>query len=245
MAKKNNKNKKVKISLGRRIWRYTYQTILILWLLSIAHVIILKYAPVYITPLMVLRSCQSITKGKAPHNDKTWVPIEEISHNLTIACIASEDNLFLKHNGFSKRAIKQALIERLEGKRIRGGSTISQQTAKNVFTFCSRTWFRKGIETYYTILIELIWGKKRIMEVYLNIVELGDGIYGAEAAAQHYWGIPSNKLSKAQSALIAAALPNPLHYSISHPGPYMQKRQKQILNLMPKMGKIDFLNNKE
>ena len=240
MTEKNKKKKKTQKSLGRRIWQYTYRTILILWLLSIVHVVALKYIPVYFTPLMVLRSCQSIFDGKAPRNDKTWMPIEQISHNLVVACIASEDNLFLKHNGFSERAIRQALIERLEGKRIRGGSTISQQTAKNVFTFCSRTWFRKGIETYYTILIELIWGKERIMEVYLNVVELGDGIYGVEVASRHYWGIPANKLSKSQSALIAAALPNPLHYSITRPGPYMQKRQKQILDLMPKMGKIEF-----
>lgn len=240
MTGKNKKKKKTQKSLGRRIWQYTYRTILILWLLSIVHVVALKYIPVYFTPLMVLRSCQSIFDGKAPRNDKTWMPIEQISHNLVVACIASEDNLFLKHNGFSERAIRQALIERLEGKRIRGGSTISQQTAKNVFTFCSRTWFRKGIETYYTILIELIWGKERIMEVYLNVIELGDGIYGVEAASRHYWGIPANKLSKSQSALIAAALPNPLHYSITRPGPYMQKRQKQILDLMPKMGKIEF-----
>lgn len=240
MTGKNKKKKKTQKSLGRRIWQYTYRTILILWLLSIVHVVILKYIPVYFTPLMVLRSCQSIFDGKAPRNDKTWMPIEQISHNIVVACIASEDNLFLKHNGFSERAIRQALIERLESKRIRGGSTISQQTAKNVFTFCSRTWFRKGIETYYTILIELIWGKERIMEVYLNVVELGDGIYGVEAASRHYWGIPANKLSKSQSALMAAALPNPLHYSITRPGPYMQKRQKQILDLMPKMGKIEF-----
>lgn len=240
MTGKNKKKKKTQKSLGRRIWQYIYRTILILWLLSIVHVVALKYIPVYFTPLMALRSCQSIFDGKAPRNDKTWMPIEQISHNLVVACIASEDNLFLKHNGFSERAIRQALIERLEGKRIRGGSTISQQTAKNVFTFCSRTWFRKGIETYYTILIELIWGKERIMEVYLNVVELGDGIYGVEAASRHYWGIPANKLSKSQSALMAAALPNPLHYSITRPGPYIQKRQKQILDLMPKMGKIEF-----
>ena len=246
MAKKQSKSKskKTNVSLGRRIWRYIYRTALILWLLSIIHVVALKYIPVYFTPLMVLRSCQAISKGEMPKNDKTWMPIESISHNLTVACIASEDNLFMKHNGFSERAIKQALEERKNGKRIRGGSTISQQTAKNVFTFCSRTWLRKGIETYYTILIELIWGKERIMEVYLNIVELGDGIYGAEAAAQYYWGIPASKLSKAQSALFAAALPSPLHYSITRPGPYMQKRQRQILNLMPKMGKIE-LNQKQ
>ena len=210
---KRTKKKNNKTSLGKRIWQYTYRTILVLWFLSIASVVLLKYVPVYFTPLMILRSCQSILDGKTPRNDKKWVSLDEISKNLTIACIASEDNLFMQHNGFSERAIKQAIIERLEGKRIRGGSTIS--------------------------LIELIWGKERIMEVYLNIVELGNGIYGAEAASQHYWGIPASKLSKAQSALMAAALPNPRHYSISHPGPYMQKRQKQILNLMPKMGKID------
>jgi monofunctional biosynthetic peptidoglycan transglycosylase len=240
MAKKKGKNKKASISLGRRIWRYTYRTFIALWLLSIVHVVILKYAPIYFTPLMVLRSCQSLFNGKIPRNDKTWVPIEQISHNLVVACIASEDNLFMKHNGFSERAIRQAIAERKEGKRMRGGSTISQQTAKNVFTFCSRTWFRKGVETYYTILIELIWGKERIMEAYLNVVELVDGIYGAEAASRHYWGISANQLSKGQSALLAAALPNPLHYSITRPGPYMQKRKGQILNLMPKMGKIEF-----
>jgi monofunctional biosynthetic peptidoglycan transglycosylase len=240
MAKKKGKNKKASISLGRRIWRYTYRTFIALWLLSIVHVVVLKYAPIYFTPLMVLRSCQSLFNGKIPRNDKTWVPIEQISHNLVVACIASEDNLFMKHNGFSERAIRQAIAERKEGKRMRGGSTISQQTAKNVFTFCSRTWFRKGVETYYTILIELIWGKERIMEAYLNVVELGDGIYGAEAASRHYWGISANQLSKGQSALLAAALPNPLHHSITRPGPYMQKRKGQILNLMPKMGKIEF-----
>lgn len=240
MAKKKSKNKKASISLGRRIWRYTYRTFIALWLLSIVHVVVLKYAPIYFTPLMALRSCQSLFNGKIPRNDKTWVPIEQISHNLVVACIASEDNLFMKHNGFSERAIRQAIAERKEGKRMRGGSTISQQTAKNVFTFCSRTWFRKGVETYYTILIELIWGKERIMEAYLNVVELGDGIYGAEAASRHYWGISANQLSKGQSALLAAALPNPLHYSITRPGPYMQKRKGQILNLMPKMGKIEF-----
>ena len=240
MSKKRNK-----IPLKKRIWQYTYRTILRLWLFSRAYVVFLKYTPIYFTPLMILRSCQSILDGKIPRNNKKWVSLEEISPNLTIACIASEDNLFTQHNGFSKQAIKQALIERLEGKRIRGGSTISQQTAKNVFTFCSRTWLRKGLETYYTFLIELIWGKERIMEVYLNIIELGDGIYGAEAASQHYWGIPAKKLSKEQSALMAAALPNPLYYNITHPGPYMQKRQKQILNLMPKMRKINFLYTKE
>ena len=244
VKKQKSKTLNTKPTLRKRIWRYTYRTALILWLLSIISVVVLKYIPVYFTPLMILRSCQSILNGKTPRNDKTWVYIEDISDNLTIACIASEDNLFTKHNGFSKNAIKQALKERFEGKRIRGGSTISQQTAKNVFTFGTRTWLRKGIETYYTILIELIWGKERIMEVYLNIVELGDGIYGAEAAARHYWSIPAKKLTKRQSALMAAALPNPLHYNITSPGPYMQKRQKQILDLMPKMGKIQFLNNK-
>ena len=240
-----SKSSKTKTSLIKRIWRYSYRTALILWLLSIISVVVLKYVPVYVTPLMILRSCQSIFDGKTPRNDKSWVDIEDISYNFTLACVASEDNLFMKHNGFSERAIKQALIERLEGKRVRGGSTISQQTAKNVFTFGTRTWFRKGIEAYYTLLIELIWGKERIMEVYLNIVELGDGIYGAQAAALHYWGIPAKKLNKQQAALMAAALPNPLHYSITSPGPYMQKRQKQILNLMPKIGKIEFPDNKQ
>ena len=232
--------KSKKVSVGRRIWRITYRTILALWLISILWVVMLKYVPVYFTPLMIRRSVEAVVNGEKPHNEKRWIPLTEIHYNLPLACVASEDNLFLTHNGFSKTAIVGAIEDHRKGKPLRGASTISQQTAKNVFTFGTHTWFRKGIEVYYTILIENIWGKERIMEVYLNIVELGNGIYGAEAASQHYFNKTAAKVSRPQAAIIAAALPNPRKYSITRPGPYMLRRQAQILALMPKMRQLPF-----
>lgn len=208
--------------------------------MSILWVFALKFIPVYFTPLMIRRNIEYLCNGETPHNQKHWVPLTEISYNAALSCIASEDNLFLSHNGFSKKAIERAIDDHKKGKRLRGGSTISQQTAKNVFTFCTRTWLRKGLECYYTVLIELIWGKERILEVYLNIVELGDGIYGFDAAANHYFNKSAAELTKYQSALLTAALPSPRKYSVKQPGPYMLKRTAQIMMLMPKMRKIPF-----
>ncbi len=222
-----------------RVWRFFYMIVLLFFVVSILSVVALKYIPVYCTPLMLRRSVEAVIDGKMPVNEKRWVPIEDISRNMPLACVASEDNLFIHHNGFSKKQIKKALEERRQGKRIRGGSTISQQTAKNVFTFGTRTWARKGIEAYYTVLIEWIWGKERIMEVYLNVVELGDGIYGVGAAAEHYYNVLPAKLTKRQAALFAAALPSPRRYSISNPGPYMRRRQSQIVDLMGKVRYLD------
>lgn len=220
--------------------RITSRTILALFIASILWVIALKHIPVYITPLMLRRSAEAIAEGKTPKNRKQWIPLTQINYNLPLACIASEDNLFLTHNGFSKKAIQQAIADHKNGKPLRGASTISQQTAKNVFTFCTRTWLRKALEAYYTILIETIWGKERIIEVYLNIVELGDGIYGVEAATQHYFNRHASQTTPIQASLIAAALPCPRHYSISKPGPYMLRRSAQIIRLMPKMQKLPF-----
>ena len=211
---------------------------------TVLWVLMLKWVPVWVTPLMVSRSIE-YRSDEDFRTHKKWRRYEKISPEMAKAVIASEDNLFAEHHGFDWKEMKKAIEDhKKKGKKLRGASTISQQTAKNVFLWPSRSFVRKAFEAYFTILIELIWNKERIMEVYLNIVELGDGIYGAETASQYYWGIPASKLSKAQSALIAAALPNPRHYSISRPGPYMQKRQKQILDLMPKMSKIDFLQKK-
>lgn len=225
------KKTKTKRSFRRIFWK----TVLVLWLLSILWVVLLKFIPVWYTPLMFKRCAEAMIDGREPRIERTWVPFDEISPHYFRACLASEDNLFPVHYGFSEKGIKQAWENNKKGKKLRGGSTISQQTAKNVFTFCSRTWFRKGIETYYTILIELIWGKERIMEVYCNIAEMGDGVYGVEAAAQRNFHRSAKKLNASQAALIVAALPNPRVYSISHPGPYMRKRQSKILWLMPKV----------
>ena len=203
---------------------------------TIIMVVALKYVPVYLTPLMLTRCAEQMMDGKAPTLKHQWVPLGQISHNAPQAVMASEDNLFLQHNGFDFEQIYKARIEAMKGKRERGASTITQQTAKNVFLWNGHSWIRKGLEAYFTVLIENVWGKQRIMEVYLNSIEMGRGIYGIEAVAQLHFGIPASELSKRQAALIAATLPNPRERNSSQPTPYLIKRRNQIVDLM---GKID------
>lgn len=207
---------------------------LALILLSVLQVVMLKWIPVYVTPLMVKRSIENRHDDKF-HTEHTWVPLEEISSSLGKVVIASEDNLFTEHHGFDINSIKQAVDDRNKGKRKRGASTISQQTAKNVFTFGTRGWFRKGVETYYTVLIETFWSKERIMEVYLNVAEMGPGIYGAEAAARHYFGKSARKLNRQEAALIAVCLPNPRKMHPDRPSSYVLRRQKAIIELSWKL----------
>lgn len=206
--------------------------VLLFFGLSIGWVVLLRFVPVYFTPLMLVRAVEAWHESRPAHFDRTWVPIEQMSPQIVRAVIASEDDLFLQHNGFVWEHIREAYTSNQQGGRLRGGSSISQQTAKNVFTFGSRTYFRKAVEGYFTVLIELFWGKRRILEVYLNIVEWGDGIYGIEAAANRYFGTSAVRLSANQSALLAAALPSPRKYSVTNPGPYMRRRQAQILWMM-------------
>jgi monofunctional biosynthetic peptidoglycan transglycosylase len=209
---------------------------LILFLFSILLTLAYRWINPPITPLMLSRAI-----GGSSIN-KTWKNIEDISPHMIAAAIASEDNNFLGHSGFDFVAIEDAINEYKDGKRKRqrGASTISQQTAKNVFLWQGRSWFRKGLEVYFTFLIEKLWSKERIMEVYLNVVEMGDGIYGAEAAAQKYFDIPAKKLSKLQSALITACYPNPRQRNPSKPSTYITKRANQIIALIPKIGNVEF-----
>lgn len=215
---------------------------LVLWLLiiffgsSIGMVFVYKYLPVYITPLMVIRLFDQHQDGKPLRMKHTWVPMDKINNSLPLAVWASEDQRFFSHKGFDLKEIDNAVKERNNGGRQRGASTITQQTAKNVFLSPAQTWLRKGLEAYFTTLIELIWDKQRIMEVYLNSIEMGDGIYGAQAAAKAHFGHDAATLSKEESALIAAALPSPLKRSCTKPGPYMQQRQKEILRQMKLLG---------
>lgn len=208
-------------------------TRLLVWIIvfffgsTIAAVVVYKWMPVYITPLMIMRSIEN--DDEMQHK---WVPIEEISENMALAVVSSEDNLFMSHSGFDFDQIQKAIEEAEKTGRQRGASTISQQTAKNVFLWNGRSWVRKGLEAYFTVLIELIWGKERIMEVYLNSIEMGPGIYGAEAVAQAHFGKSASKLTSREAALIAATLPNPLKYSSKNPSKYMRKRQRQITRLM-------------
>ena len=220
-----------------QILRFVLRLILFLFLLSIANVVLYRYVPVPITPLMLRNTLKAALEGKATTFHHDWVPIEEMPSCLTYAVIASEDQKFYQHNGFDWKEIGNAIEERKVGKRKRGGSTISQQTAKNVFTFCTSTWARKAVETYYTILIEWLWPKERILEVYLNSIEMGPQIYGAEAVAQHHFGKSASQLTRADCALIAATLPNPKRYNSKTPSSYILRRQGDILKQMRMMGK--------
>jgi len=181
------------------------------------------------TPLMMIRVIEQLAEGEKPKLVNQWVPLEDISPSMKLAVIASEDNNFQSHLGVDFKAIQKANKLNKKGKKLRGASTISQQTAKNVFLWPSRTWVRKGLELYFTGLIELCWGKKRIMEVYLNVIEMGDGIYGVGAASETYFRKPASKLTRSESASIAAVLPNPRRWQPDRPTPYIQKKKGWIL----------------
>lgn len=229
----------MKINL-KRILRWLRNIVLILFGLSIFVVVVYKFIPVYVTPLMIARSFERLWDGEEVRLEHKWVPVEKISPYLVQAVVASEDNLFMQHRGFDMQQIRKAIDERKEGKRERGASTISQQTAKNVFLLPARSFVRKGLEAYFTVLIEWIWGKERIMEVYLNSIEMGDGIYGAEATARINFSKSAEKLTAGEAALIAATLPNPRRFNSARPSPYILKRQGQLLDLMGKIGPVKF-----
>jgi monofunctional biosynthetic peptidoglycan transglycosylase len=213
-----------------------------LWFLgfSILIVIIFKWVPVPITPLMITRVIENKLDGNDAVLSHDWVPLEEISPNLQKAVIASEDGNFLKHHGFDFAAMQKAFKNNQKGKRLKGGSTISQQTAKNVFLWQGRSYLRKGLEAYFTVLIELIWGKERIMEVYLNSIEMGNGVYGAEEAARVWYRTNANNLTKREAAGIAAILPNPRKYKAANSSSYIERRKDRILRNMRHIGKIEY-----
>lgn len=195
-------------------------------------VVVYRFAQVPLTPLMLIRLCQQVSNKETVRLHHHWVPITQMSRYMPVAVMASEDQRFLDHHGFDFKEIKNAVGEQIEGKRRRGGSTISQQTVKNVFLWPESSWVRKGFEVYFTGLIELMWSKQRIMEVYLNSIEMGDGIYGAQAVAEEHFNTTAENLSKAQCALIAATLPNPRKFSSMNPSGYMLKRQSRIMREM-------------
>jgi monofunctional glycosyltransferase len=231
--------KKIKIFL-KDLFKLFLKTILSLFVLSLLLVLIFKWVPVPYTPLMFIRFYDQHQADKPFKLEKKWKPLTEISPNLALAVVAAEDQLFIKHSGFDFESMQKAFEKNKKGKRIKGASTISQQTAKNVFLWPGRTYTRKALEAYFTVLIEALWGKERILEVYLNVIEMGDGIYGAEAASQHYFKTEAAKLSSAQSALIAAILPNPRKYSALRPSPYVQNRQQWNMKQMRNLVKLKF-----
>lgn len=233
-------NKTKNDSFWGKLKRFILKLTMWFFIISISWVILARFIPVYFTPLMFIRSVESVFNGETPRMRKTWVPIEKISPNMVQAVVASEDNLFMEHNGFSIQDIEKALKHNKKGKRVHGGSTISQQTAKNVFLWPGRSWVRKGFEAYFTVLIEIFWSKERIMEVYLNVIETGDGIYGVEKAANIYFDTSAQRLSRPQAVLIAVCLPNPRRFNPAKPSPYIQQRKNHILNLMGKIEKVNF-----
>ena len=216
------------------------------FILSIVSVIIFRWVPVPITPLMLIRCGEQIGTEKGMILKHDWVSLEEISPKLQLAVVCSEDQNYLKHIGFDMGAIKKAMKENEEGKRFRGASTITQQTAKNVFLWQGRSYLRKGLEAWFTLLIEVCWSKERIMEVYLNSIEMGNGIYGAEAAAQFWFNKSAAQLTKDDAAAIAAILPNPLNYKANPPSGYIQKRKAWVKQQMNFWGnKLDYNKYKD
>ena len=237
MAAKKGKNTKTKKSGkgGKRFFKIVLKTVLVIFLISILLPLLYRWVNPPVTPLMLIRKVKN-----GAQIEKQWVDMENISQNLVVCAIAAEDNNFLGHNGFDYGAIERAMKENEKGKRKLGASTISQQTAKNVFLWPSRSWVRKGCEVYFTFLIEHFWSKERIMEVYLNVIEMGDGIYGCEAAAQHYFHKSAKSLTRREAALITACYPAPLKRNPAKPTAYLNRRATQISALSLKFGKIKF-----
>lgn len=232
--------KKAPTSFKNKISRFLLK--LILWFVGISLflVVLFKFIPVVFTPLMVIRAIENKFAGKEVFFSHDWEPIDKISMNLQKAVIASEDGNFLTHNGFDFTAMQKAYKSNERGRRIKGGSTISQQTAKNVFLWQGRSYFRKGLEAYFTVLIEVIWGKERIMEVYLNSIEMGDGVYGAQAATEHWYRKNASSLTPLQAAGIAAILPNPRKYKATSSSSYINNRKTKIVRVMRQVGKIKY-----
>ena len=229
----------------KKIGRFILRCIVGFFVLSILSVVAFRFVPVPFTPLMVIRCVQQGAAGKPIRIYKTWEPLNKISPHLQLAVVCSEDQNFISHMGFDVKAIQEDIEYNKTHKDKRGASTISQQTAKNVFLWPSRSFVRKGLEVYFTFLIELCWSKERIMEVYLNVIEMGDGIYGAEGAAQTYYHKHAKDLSPSQAAAIASILPGPLIYKISNPPYYVAARQRWILVQMANFGGVLDYKNKE
>jgi monofunctional biosynthetic peptidoglycan transglycosylase len=218
----------------KRIRSLLVKFILVFFIVSIGSVILFRFLPVPITPLMVIRLTEQVFYNKPFVLKKDWCNLEQMGVNIQKAVIAAEDQKFEEHSGFDFDAIRKAqeYNKRHKGKKMKGASTISQQTAKNVFLWPSRSWIRKGFEVYFTFLIELFWSKDRILEVYLNVIETGDGIYGSEAAAMEYFNHTSQHLSEREAALIAAVLPNPRKWSPVKPSSYVSKKAGRIQYFM-------------
>lgn len=222
------------------LWKTVTTVTIVFFASSLFFTLLYRFVNPPLTPLMVQRCFDHRLDGLEKKISKDWVDMDDISPYVFQAVIAAEDNLFLQHNGFDWDGIREAVELNRKGKKIYGGSTISQQTAKNVFLLPHRSWIRKGLEAYFTVLIELFWPKERIMEVYLNVCEMGKGIYGIEKAAHVYYNKPASRLNEYEAAMLASILPNPLGRNPLHPSRYLQSRQKKMLVRMRQIGPVKF-----
>ena len=232
--KKSPSKKSTKKKRPSRLWqtslkKWSIRIIVGFFVCTICWVLALTVVNPPITYLQIKRAFERKVVGKDWKIDKKWLDYEDISNNLKRAAIAGEDAYFLTHNGFDTKAIKKAIERNQTGKSLRGGSTISQQVAKNVFLWPKRSWLRKGLEAYFTVLIEALWSKKRILEVYLNVVEMGQGVYGAESAAQYYFHKSAKSLTRKEAALLIAILPSPQKWDARRPSAYVNRRANSIV----------------
>jgi len=238
--KRSNKSKSSKFSL-QKIKVTVGKVVLYFILVSILWVLAYRFINPPVTLLMIMKNIGRKSDGKSFKLEKKWVDFKEISDNMKRAAVAGEDQKFPHHMGFDMAAIGNAYhANQADSTKMKGGSTISQQTAKNVFLWPGRSWIRKGFEAYFTILIEIFWSKQRILEVYLNVIEMGDGIYGAEAAAQSYYGKSCRDLNRSQAAMIAACFPNPIRWTPLHPTKFIRHRHYLIMKNIRRLGPLKF-----
>lgn len=226
----------------KKVFRFILKTAIWFVVLSVVWVLLYKVVPVSYTPLMAIRYMEANENYEKKHE---WVALDAVSTNFQLAVICAEDQKFLEHNGFDIKSIKKAYKNNKRGGKLRGGSTISQQTAKNIFLWPKRDFVRKGLESWFTFLIENLWSKERILEVYVNSIEMGDGVYGIESAARYWFQKSASDLTKEEAAAIAAILPNPREYNANPRSHYMENRKKWIINQMRNYGTLALQKVKE
>jgi monofunctional biosynthetic peptidoglycan transglycosylase len=210
----------------KKVWRQAWKVFGVLFIAQLIYIIVLRW----IDPPITATQINSLLSGEGLARD--YVGWSKVSPEAKLAIIASEDQLFFQHNGFDWKSIQKAFEKNQKSRRVRGASTLSQQVAKNVFLWQGRSWFRKGLEAYFTFMIEAAWGKRRILEVYLNVAEMGKGVFGVEAASQHYFRKPALKLTTTEAAMIASVLPSPKRYTIKPMSKYVASRYPAILTQM-------------
>jgi monofunctional biosynthetic peptidoglycan transglycosylase len=234
----------MKPSWWRRLRRWLFWLPVLFLLLSTLQVLVLRLVDPPFSAFMAARQWQAFAAGDRGFRiNHEWRDRDAISAHLAVAVVAAEDQNFARHHGFDFKAIEKARVNNVGGGRMRGASTISQQLAKNLFLWSGRSWLRKGLEAWYTLLIESLWPKTRILEVYTNVAEFGDGVYGAQAAARTYFGKDASRLAPAEAARLAAVLPSPKRYSAARPGPYVQRRTRAIQRQMRQIGGTDYLRS--